>query len=177
MSLLELAPWRKDKGQPKRETADSWLMPLHQQLDRMFEDFLDTGFPRMGGFQWERGFSPDMDVSETDGQIEVTAELPGIDEKDVDVTLADNVLTVRGEKKSESREEDKDKDHYRLERSYGAFRRSFRLPAEIDADKVTATFDKGVLKIAIAKKETARPPVRKIEVGKGAVTDTEASII
>ena len=78
--------------------------------------------------------------------------------------MADNVLTVRGEKKSESREEDKDR--YHLERSYGVFRRSFRLPAEIDAEKVSATFDKGVLKITIAKKETGQPPVRKIEVRK-----------
>ena len=132
MSMLELVPWRKDRRQMTGELADDWLMPLHHQIDRVFTDFFGADLPRLARTRWDGEFSPSMDVSETDRQLEVTAELPGMDDKDIEVTLTDGVLTVKGEKRSESEEEDKDKDkdkhHYRLERSYGAFRRSFRLP-------------------------------------------------
>ena len=168
MSTLELVPWRKDRGQMSGEPADDWLMPLHHQIDRVFTDFLGADFPRLVRNRWDGGFCPSMDVSETDRQLKVTAELPGVDDKDIEVTLTDGVLTVKGEKRSESEEEDKDKHHYRLERSYGAFRRSFRLPPGIDADDVSASFDKGVLKVTVAKKEAAESATRKIEVSKGA---------
>ena len=168
MSMLELAPWRKDKKRLARASGDEWLSSLHHRLDRMFDDFLSTEFPSASSFRWSEGFSPDMDVSETDSEIEVTAELPGLDEKDVEVTLADGVLTVKGEKKSESKEEDKEKNHYRLERTYGAFRRTFQLPAAADDKKVSASFDKGVLTVTIAKKKEAKAAVKKIEVKKAA---------
>ena len=168
MSMLELAPWRKNRKHLTPQSADDWLMPLHQQIDRVFTDFLGSDFPRLARFPWNGGFSPNMDVVETDQQFEVTAELPGMDDKDVEVTLADGVLTVRGEKRSETREEDKDRDHYHLERSYGVFRRSFQLPPEVDAEQVSASFDKGVLKIALGKKKAAESATRKIEVQKGA---------
>jgi len=168
MSMLELVPWRRHRKPLTQELGDDWLMPLHQQIDRVFADFLGGDFPRLGRSPWNGGFSPDMDVSETDRQLEVTAELPGLDDKDVEVTLADGVLTVRGEKRSETREEDKDRNHYRLERTYGAFRRSFQLPPEVDDDGVSANFDKGILKITLAKKKPAESATRKIEVRKGA---------
>ena len=168
MSMLELVPWRKDTKQMTRELADDWLMPLHHQIDRVFTDFIGADFPRLARTRLDGGFSPDMDVSETDRQLEVTAELPGMDDEDIEVTLTGGMLTVKGEKKSETEEEDKDKHHYRLERSYGAFRRSFRLPPELDADDVSASFDKGVLKVTVAKKEAAESATRKIEVRKGA---------
>ena len=168
MSMLELVPWRKDRTRMTRGPGDDWLLPLHHQIDRAFTDFFGADFPRLARTGWNGDFSPDMDVSESDRQIEVTAELPGMDDKDIEVTLTDGVLTVKGEKRSERKEEDRDKHHYRLERSYGAFRRSFRLPPEIDADAVSASFDKGVLKVTVAKKETAEAATRKIEVSKGA---------
>ena len=166
MSLLEMVPWRKDRGHLSRELPDDWLMPLHRQIDRVFTEFLGADLPHLARTRWDGGFSPSMDVSETDRQLEVSAELPGMDDEDIEVTLTDGVLTVKGEKRSESEEEDK--HHYRLERSYGAFRRSFRLPPEIDADDVSASFDKGVLKVTVAKKEAAESATRKIEVSKGA---------
>ena len=151
MSMLELAPWRRDKTRMTRESGDDWLLPLHHQIDRVFTDFFGADFPRLAWTGWNGHFSPDMDVSESDRQIEVTAELPGMDGKDIEITLTDSVLTVKGEKRSKSEEEDKDKRYYRLERSYGAFRRSFQLPPEIEARAVSARFDKGVLKITVAK--------------------------
>ncbi len=165
--MLELVPWRKDRKQMTREPGGDWLMPLHHQIDRVFTDFFGADFPRFAGTGWNRDFSPDMDVSESDRQIEETAEMPGMDDKDIEVTLTDGVLTVKGEKRSESREEDKDRHHYRLERCYGTFRRSFQLPPEIDADAVSASFDKSILKITVAKKQTAEVATRKIEVSSG----------
>ncbi|MCY4003809.1 MAG: Hsp20/alpha crystallin family protein [Rhodospirillales bacterium] len=164
MSMLDLVPWRRNSSHLARGMADDLLMPLHQRIDRVFSDFFGTDVPRLTGTSWDAGFSPSMDVSETDQQFEVTAELPGLDEKDLEVTLTDGVLTIRGEKKSESRDEDKERNHYRLERSYGTFRRSLQLPPEADAEQVSASFDKGVLRVTIAKKEEAGQTTRKIEL-------------
>ena len=166
MSMLELVPWRRDKKRLAHDVADDWLSPLHHQIDRMFEDFLSSELPRFEPAGRRGVFMPDMDISDTDERIEVTAELPGLDEKDIEVTLDDDVLTIKGEKKSESTEEDKERNHYRLERSYGAFRRSFRLPPEADNDRASADFDKGVLRIVIAKDKNARTTSKRISVDK-----------
>lgn len=168
MSMLDLVPWRRDSNHLARGMADDLLMPLHQRIDRVFSDFFGTNVPRLAGTQWDAGFSPSMDVSETGQQFEITAELPGLDEGDLEVTLTNGVLTIRGEKKSESRDEDKQRSHYRLERSYGAFRRSLQLPQEADAEQVSASFDKGVLRVTIAKKAETGPATRKIELKKQA---------
>ena len=164
MSMLELVPWRRDRKPMTGESTDDWLMPLHHQIDRVFADFFGADFPRLARGRRDGGFSPDMDVTENDRQFEVIAELPGMEERDIDVTLTDGVLTVKGEKRSQTRKEDEDKHHYRLECSYGAFRRSFRLPPEIDAEQVSASFDKGLLKITLPKQEAAKTATRKIEV-------------
>ena len=164
MSMLERVPWRRDRRPMTGELADDWLTPLHHQIDRVFTDFFGTDFPRLARGRWDGGFSPDMDVTETDRQFEVIAELPGMEDRDIEVTLTDGVLTVRGEKRSQTGKEDEDKHHYRLERSYGAFRRSFRLPPEIDAEHVSASFGKGLLKITIPKQETTKAATRKIEL-------------
>jgi HSP20 family protein len=103
---------------------------------------------------------PTMDVAETDKEIEITAELPGLEEKDVQINVSDNILTIRGEKKAETEQEDK---NYRLiERSYGAFERSLELPEGVDADAIDATIDKGVLKVVVPKPAPAQ--AKKIEV-------------
>jgi HSP20 family protein len=97
---------------------------------------------------------------ETDKEIEITAELPGLEEKDVQVNLADNVLTIRGEKKAEK--EEKEKNYHMIERSYGSFSRSIELPAGIDPNAVKATIDKGVLKVTVPKPAAA--VAKKIDV-------------
>ena len=103
---------------------------------------------------------PRLDVSETEREVKVTAELPGMDEKDVTVTLEGDVLTLRGEKKADA--EEKGKNFHRVERTYGSFQRVVTLPVEVDATKVAAGFKKGVLTVTLAKSPAAQ--TRKIEI-------------
>jgi HSP20 family protein len=110
--------------------------------------------------------SPKVDVAETKDAIEVTAELPGVDEKDLEVTLADGVLTVRGEKKTARDEQDKDKNWHVVERSYGSFSRAIPLPFDPDPAKVEAKFDKRVLHIHLPKPAEVAKKQQKIEIKK-----------
>lgn len=132
---------------------------MQREINRVFDDFGRGSLTR-----WHDGdVSPRIDVAETDSTIEVTAELPGLDEKDVDVVLRDDILTIKGEKRSER--EEKKKDYHLVERSFGSFARSIRLPFEADSEAVKANFTKGVLKIAInkpaqVKEKTVKIPVR-----------------
>jgi HSP20 family protein len=118
---------------------------LQQEIDRLFD-----GFSRnFSSFTNDLTALPRMDVAETDKAIEVTAELPGLEAKDVQLNLADNVLTIRGEKKSER--EEKQKDYHLLERSFGSFARSVQLPDGVKSEDVTAEIAKGVLKVTVKK--------------------------
>jgi HSP20 family protein len=110
--------------------------------------------------------SPNIDVAESKDAIVMTAELPGVDEKDVDVILADGMLTVRGEKKTERDEQDKDKNWHVVERSYGSFNRTIPLPFDPDPAKVEAKFDKGVLRIHLPKPAEVAKKQQKIEIKK-----------
>jgi HSP20 family protein len=101
-----------------------------------------------------------MDIAETDKDIEITAELPGLEEKDVQVNVADNVLTIKGEKKAEK--EQKDKNYHMVERSYGSFYRALDLPAGVNADAIKATLANGVLKVTVPKPAAAQ--AKKVEV-------------
>jgi HSP20 family protein len=109
---------------------------------------------------------PSMEVTETDKELVITAELPGLERKDVDISLEDNVLTIRGEKKSETSPDDKNKNVHVSERSYGVFYRVLELPSGIDPSSVQATMSNGVLKITIPKPARAQP--KKIEVKEAA---------
>ena len=161
--MFELAPWRKGRSLGRWEDAD-WPLSLRREMDRLFDDFFTASPKPLKAL--EGAFDPSIDVSETDKELEVTAEVPGVDEKDIEVTVAEGVLTIRGEKKTEKEEKDKAKNFYRLERSYGAFQRSFQLPADYDDSKVEATFNKGVLKVVVPKKPQAKAATKKIEVKK-----------
>ena len=110
----------------------------------------------------EVALSPNVDVAETDKEIKVTAKLPGLDEKDIEVDIRDNALTIKGEKRAEK--EEKDKTFYPSERSYGMFQRVIGLPAEVQEDKVEAEFSKGVLTIRLPKSPAAQKMSRKIEI-------------
>ena len=131
------------------------FLALQQEIDRLFHDF-GRGLPAFDGSD----LLPRMDVSETDKALELTAELPGLEEKDVEINFADGILTIRGEKKSEK--EEKDKNYRLVERNYGSFARSVELPAGVDAAAIQATLDKGVLKVTVAK--PAPSVSKKIEV-------------
>lgn len=131
---------------------------LQQEIDRLFDDF-GRNFPSLPNFG-STDIVPRMNVSETDKAIEITAELPGVEEKDVQINFADDVLTIHGERKSEK--DEKDKNYHVFERRYGAFTRSVTLPPGTDPNKVKATIDKGVLKVTVEKPEAK--VAKKIEV-------------
>lgn len=136
---------------------------LRREIDRLFDDFrpfdwhlpsrvLGFEVPRISRAEWQ--VAPAMDVVEKDDAYEITAELPGLDDKDVDIKLSNHTLIVRGEKSEEK--EDKHKDYYMSERRYGSFQRSFSLPDGVDADKITASFSKGVLTVKLPKTSAAK---------------------
>jgi HSP20 family protein len=138
---------------------------MRDEMDRVFERF-EHGWPRWPALL-RRSVDltvPDLDVRESPSSVVIEAELPGVEEKDVSVTLADGVLTIKGEKKHEK--EEKGENYYLAERSFGSFQRSIRLPDTIDDAKIEAKFDKGVLKVTAAKKPEAVKAERKIEIKK-----------
>lgn len=141
---------------------------LRAEMDSLFDSFMGglPAFSGMFGTSGGRGFTltPHIDVRETDKEIVVEAELPGINEKDISLALQDGVLTIRGEKKHEH---DEEKENYRMmERRYGSFQRSLRLPDTVDEDKVEASFDNGVLKIKVPKRPEAIGKQRTIPITK-----------
>lgn len=152
----------------KSGESDDVFRSLHKEVDRVFHDF-HRGFgwpmPTGGALTSDIRLSPRIDVSESDDVIEVSAELPGVDEKDIDVTLADGVLTIKGEKSADK--EEKNKDYHLVERSYGSFQRSIRLPFDSDPGSVEARFDKGVLRVSLPKPPEIAPKAKKISVKSG----------
>jgi len=144
--------------------SDNPFGTLFREVQKTFEDFSHrTPFARFNSDM----LTPKIDVSESKDAIDVTAELPGVDEKDIDVTLVNRVLTVRGEKKTERDEQDKDKNWHVVERSYGSFSRQIPLPFDPDPAKVEATFNNGVLRIHLQKPSEAVSKQQKIEIKKG----------
>jgi len=146
----ELTTWR-----PFRE-----LDRMRSEMDRLWDTFFE-GRPnrideKMGGWL------PSVDVSETKNDVVVKAELPGMDPKDIDLSLSDGHLIIKGEKKQEK--EEKDEDYHFIERSYGSFVRSVHLPKEVKHDKVSASYKDGVLKIVFPKSEEAKTKEIKIKV-------------
>jgi HSP20 family protein len=130
------------------------FLSLHREMNRLFDDvFRGTSLPTASGSQGQGDVgtfvNASMNVSETDNEIRSTAELPGVTEQDIDVSLDDDVLTIRGEKKFE-RKDDKENFHF-VERSYGTFQRSLRLPFPVDPDQVQASFENGVLTVTVPK--------------------------
>ena len=158
MSLRELIPWRTRSG--FGADADFPLTNLRQEMDRLFEDFATWNGPSR--LAESATFLPPVNVSENPETLRVTAELPGIDAKDVTVRLENGSLVISGKKESEK--EEKGRDWYRRERSCGEFRRAIPLPVEIDPNKVLATFSKGVLSVEIPKTREAASKSRVIEV-------------
>ncbi len=147
---------------------------LRREIDRLFEDFGRGGFWR-SPFQrsvfdvepfWRQelasGASPAVDFSEKKKAYEVTAELPGMDQKDIEVKLVNGELTIRGKKEEEKKK--KNKDYYLHERHFGSFERRFRIPEGADTDKIEASFKNGVLTITLAKRPEAQKPEKTIEV-------------
>ena len=158
-----LSKHKGSRGLLSRRRGDNPFNLLRREVDRLFDNFWLEPF---GMFEeWPSQFVPSVDVSENDKEVRVSAELPGMDEKDINVTISDHLLKIEGEKKQEQEEEKE--GIYRKESSYGTFRRVIDLPAEIDEDKAEAEFKKGILKIRLHKTSEAQANAKKIEVKAG----------
>ncbi|MDG4887916.1 MULTISPECIES: Hsp20/alpha crystallin family protein [unclassified Mesorhizobium] len=172
-------PVKTEKAAPASPRSDNWTTPLEslrREVDRLFDDFhpfhpfdfrlpssrslFGRDLPTFRSTAWP--VAPAMDLVEKANGFEISAELPGIDEKNVDIKLANNILTIKGEKNEEK--EEKEKDYYLSERRYGSFQRSFQLPEGVDADKIDASFAKGVLTVKLPKTAEAQKAEKKITV-------------
>lgn len=170
----------KEAPVPAGRTGYHPLFNLRDEVDRVFDNFFH-GWPSVSPYfrrladldpMKDLGntpfrlspikMSPDMDASETEDAYEITVELPGMEEKDIELTLSDGMLTLKGEKKEER--EDTKKDYHLTERSYGEFRRTFPVPDAVDVKNVGAEFRKGVLTVTLPKTKQAKARTRKIEV-------------
>ena len=144
--VWELTPWRPFE-----------FDRIRKEMDRLWDSFLE-GRPMRRAGEW----LPSIDVSETKSDLVIKAELPGMDSKDIDISLSNGFLTIKGEKNQEK--EEKDENYYLIERSYGSFTRSVRLPREVQSDKITASFKNGVLRVTLPKSEEAKKKDIKIKV-------------
>lgn len=150
---------KKDIGAEREEYNP--LFSLRREMNSLFDNFF-SGFefkPFSGGVG---AFSPSVDVKESASDVRVTAELPGVNEKDIEVSLSKDSLTIRGEKQEEK--EDRGRGYYRMERSFGSFSRTLPLPAEVDTEKARAEFKKGVLTVTLPKTSRAIKETKKIPV-------------
>ena len=163
MQIKDLLPWaRKDEPAEVKGAEQNPIAALQRDMNRAFESFWSQASRSFGGLTGFGDGVPRSDVVETDSGIEVSIELPGLDEKEVEVTLTDEALTIRGEKKIERREEKR--GYYVSERSYGAIYRSIPLPAGVDSEKAEATFKNGVLTVRLPQSPEAKAKVKKIAV-------------
>jgi HSP20 family protein len=163
----KLVPWRKREDSALARRGENPFEELQRQMNDLFDGFFDdSGWPRLpalrAGERHPDLLSPNVEVAESDEALEVTAELPGLDEKDIQVSLDENALTLRGEKREER--EEKKKNYHLSERSYGSFQRVIPLPADVDPSKVKARFSKGVLKITMPKTEKSKAAGRSIPI-------------
>ncbi len=145
------------------DTPDIWRS-FRSEVDRLTDRFISSvGAPRFPALRFDSSFnipSPAVDITEDDAAFKLSAELPGMAEKDIEVSLAGDTLTIKGEKRQEK--EESKQDYHLTERSYGAFQRSFVLPESVDSGKIAAAFGNGVLTVTVPK--TARALPKKIEV-------------
>ena len=160
MALRELIPWNRDpRNLPARRTGgDNPFLSLHREMNRLFDDVsrsVDIGrFAPPAAMGW-----PSVELNETDKEVKVIVELPGIEQKDVEVELADGVLTISGEKKSEA----EDKERRFSERHYGRFER--RIPVDdVEQDEVAASFKDGILTVTLPKSAAAQRKVKRIAI-------------
>jgi HSP20 family protein len=182
MNIDKLAPWNWFKKEQEHEgktlpvkrqegsfDEDRSIGRLRQEIDRVFDDVF-SGFP-FSDRSLGRAFStltpsawmkPTMDISANDQKYTITVELPGVEENDVKLELDKDTLIIKGEKKQEK--EEKEKNYYRVERSYGSFRRMLSLPDDADPDSISAKFNKGVLTVNISRKSITKSEAKKIPI-------------
>lgn len=166
MAIRDLIPWNREGNQVPgfyRDADRDPFMALHREMNRLLDDAFrgfGAGLPSIGGAFGGRPGWPSLEISDTGSEIRVMAEVPGMEEKDIEVMLDDGVLTLRGEKRSES----EDKDRQFSERFYGRFERRIPVGAEVEEDKVNAAFHNGVLTVILPKTQRAQAKARRIPV-------------
>ncbi len=167
MSVRDLIPWGRGNGNQVpslfRDGERDPFLSLHREVNRLFDDVFrgfGSGLPSLGGVSAFGGSWPSVEIADGEKEIKVTAEVPGLEEKDIEVLLDDGVLTLRGEKRSET----EDKDRQFSERFYGRFERRIPPGTEVKEDKVDARFRNGVLTVTLPKSEKAQSQVRRIAI-------------
>ncbi len=155
MKLMTLIRWN-----PLRDVT-SWhpvkdFEDMHREIDRMFSSFRSDAHDE----EASKTLMPAVDIVERENDFNIKLELPGVEKKDVKITVQNDILTIKGEKKQES--EKKGENYHRVERSYGIFQRSFTLPSSVNSEKIDASYDNGVLTVSVPKLEEAKP--KEIEV-------------
>ena len=157
MAVMDLIPWNRDRNMPAPRQADPFFA-LRREMDRMFDDFFRGFGWRTTTSGWSVGTWPHVEVSETDTEVKLVAELPGMEEKDIELNFNDGLLNLKGEKKTETN------DAVYSERWHGQFERSFQLGPDVDPDKIKAEFKNGVLTITAGKRPEAQRQVRRIAI-------------
>lgn len=160
MSLRHLMPWKSERDiEARREDP---FTSLQREINSIFDEHLRGFFPST---ESRNGFFPRLDISENDREILVNVELPGMDEKNVDVTIAKGELTISGEKKLEN--EEKNENYHRIERSRGSFRRTVGLPSNVEENRAEAVFKNGVLRISLPKTASSAEAAKKVSIKAG----------
>jgi HSP20 family protein len=165
MSVRDLIPWGRSNNQTPslyRDDDRNPFLSLHREVNRLFDDVFrgfDAPLPAFGGLSSFKAGWPSVEISETDKELHVTAEVPGLEENDVEILLDDDVLVLRGEKRSVS----EDRKHF-SELHYGRFERRIPLGYEVEADKVEAQFKNGVLSVTLPKTEKAQSQLKRIAI-------------
>lgn len=156
--MSSIIPWfNKTPG----TVSDSSITQFKKEVDALFNNFFGGGWPP-ASLELPKGFVPAFDVKETEDEVLVSAELPGVQASDIEVNLSGNTLVIRGEKKEEK--EEKNENRHTFERSYGSFTRSLTLPCDVVQDQVEANFRNGVLELKLPKAQHEKKTIRKIEV-------------
>ena len=179
MAVRDLIPWGRNRSSVPSTYQNEEVSPfltLHREMNRLFDDVFSrfeggvpSVFGRMpggAGGSWLSGSWPSLEVNASDKEVRVSAELPGMDEKDVEVLVDDGVLTIRGERQSET----EDKGRRFSERYYGRFERSIALPYEVEEDKAEASFRNGVLTVTLPKSAKAQDKAKRIAINAGSDT-------
>jgi HSP20 family protein len=161
MAIRSMMPWSRGERRPGQGELKDPFEALHRSMNQVLESFRrDFDFPSLES--WEVVGAPNVDVSETDDAVQVAAELPGMDAKDVELSFQGGSLVLKGEKTEEK--ESKEKDFHVRERRFGSFHRIIPLPAGVDINKAKAEYEKGVLRVTIPKTSEAKQQRRKIEI-------------
>jgi HSP20 family protein len=166
MPISDLLPWNRERSKYEFQRKDDQnLVDLRNEMNSMFDEFFSNPFsmsPFRRGMEMPDKFIPGIDVSETDKEILISADLPGMDEKDIQLSLEGEVLTLSGKKETDTTT--KNAQFHSIERSFGSFSRSISLPVKVEIDKIDASFNKGVLKIIIPKPVNPESQIKKIPI-------------